>query len=90
MHHKNINGCSNDSCRKGGVYACECVSQRCDDKENWCYCISQKQEVEGYKCDGAACTCKKAEEKKVEETPKQAEETTKKKSWYKRVLNIFK
>ena len=43
------NGCSNNSCNRGGGYACECVSQRCDDYEGQndngkyvCECVSQR------------------------------------------------
>ena len=45
------NGCSNGSCLRGRNYACECVSQRCDDYESKnvnnsgqyvCECVSQR------------------------------------------------
>ena len=91
------NCCDGNSCSCGNQdsFICNCVSQSCDSKANWCYCISQKQEVENINnseqktCDEKTCKCKKEEtpkeevidQEKVEE--KQEEQKVKKSLWEK-------
>ena len=67
------------SCGEGNNFTCYCVEESCDSKENWCYCISQKQEIEQmnkseHKCEGGTCTCKKEETKQEEVEENKQEE----------------
>ena len=94
---KQNNCCDGNSCSCGNQdsFICNCVSQSCDSKANWCYCISQKQEIENINnseqktCDEKTCKCKKEEtpkeevidQEKVEE--KQEEQKVKKSLWEK-------
>lgn len=68
MLEERNNCCDGYSCSCGNGQdnsTCECVTQRCDSKENWCYCISQKEEIEHLKeneqktCNEKTCTSKK-------------------------------
>ena len=59
-----------NSCGNQTNDVCYCIEQVCEDKSNWCYCISQQKEVEiintEHKCDGDKCTCKKEKESEQE------------------------